>query len=269
MPGNVVKNDVATQEGQSSPRPVHGGGAGVRREQQGQAVLPVPGLHHSARQQRGGRGRGNGMEVPSDAPYSDQPWPQPQKNYAAMITRLDRDVGRLLDQLQELGLDENTIVFFTSDNGPHKEGGARSDVLPQRRPAARHQARPDEGGIRVPLIVRWPGKIKAGTVSDRSAPSGTSCPPPPSWPGRRRRRTSTASHGADAAGPGQQNQHEFLYWEFHERGFQQAVRMGDWKAVRAKTGRPAGAVRPQDGRRRGTTTWPRIMPTWLPRSRPI
>src|SRR5205085_1368142 len=65
----------------------------------------------------------NGMEVPSDAPYSDQPWPQAQKNHAAMITRLDRDIGTVLKRLDDLGLAKNTVVFFSSDNGPHKEGG--------------------------------------------------------------------------------------------------------------------------------------------------
>ncbi|MBL8235676.1 MAG: sulfatase-like hydrolase/transferase, partial [Bryobacterales bacterium] len=64
-----------------------------------------------------------GMEVPSDEPYSNEPWPQPQRNHAAMITRMDRDIGRLLEKLQELGLDEHTIIFFTSDNGPHQAGG--------------------------------------------------------------------------------------------------------------------------------------------------
>ena len=75
-----------------------------------------------------------GMEVPDDAPYSDKDWPQQQKNHAAMITRLDRDVGTLLKRLKELELDENTIVFFTSDNGPHREGGAdpRSSTAPAR-----------------------------------------------------------------------------------------------------------------------------------------
>lgn len=66
---------------------------------------------------------GNGMQVPSDAPYSDQPWPQTEKNKAAMITRLDRDVGLLLERLRQLKLDDHTILFFSSDNGPHKEGG--------------------------------------------------------------------------------------------------------------------------------------------------
>jgi arylsulfatase A-like enzyme len=70
-----------------------------------------------------GRSTGNGMQVPSDAPYSEQPWPQPEKNKAAMITRMDADIGRLMDKLKELKIEDHTIVFFSSDNGPHKEGG--------------------------------------------------------------------------------------------------------------------------------------------------
>ncbi len=82
-----------------------------------------------------------GMETPDDAPYTNEAWPQPQKNHAAMITRLDQDVGRVLDRLAELKLDENTIVFFSSDNGPHKEGRGRSQVLRERRPVAWAQTR--------------------------------------------------------------------------------------------------------------------------------
>src|SRR6185295_9149720 len=68
-------------------------------------------------------GKIDGMEVPSDAPYTKEAWPQPQKNHAAMITRMDRDIGRIFELLKKLGLDESTIVFFSSDNGPHQEGG--------------------------------------------------------------------------------------------------------------------------------------------------
>ena len=83
-----------------------------------------------------GRAKGNGMEVPSDEPYSNKPWPQAQKNHAAMITRLDRDIGRFMERLKELGIDDDTIVFFSSDNGPHKEGGADAAGPPERPEAA-------------------------------------------------------------------------------------------------------------------------------------
>ncbi|MCX6928931.1 MAG: arylsulfatase, partial [Verrucomicrobia bacterium] len=114
-----------------------------------------------------GQRTGNGMEVPSDAPYSDQSWPQVEKNKAAMITRLDTYVGLLLDKLKELRMDDDTIIFFTSDNGPHKEGGVDPTFFRSSGPLRGIKRDLYEGGIRVPLIVRWPGKVKAGTVNDQ------------------------------------------------------------------------------------------------------
>ena len=108
-----------------------------------------------------------GMEVPSDEPYTEKPWPQPQKNHAAMITRLDRDMGRLFQRLKSLGIDEKTIVFFTSDNGPHKEGGADPAFFTSAGPLRGYKRALYEGGIRVPMIVRWPGRVQAGRVSDQ------------------------------------------------------------------------------------------------------
>jgi arylsulfatase A-like enzyme len=124
----------------------------------------TPTLPHANNER--GKKEGNGMEVPSDAPYSGEPWPQPQKNHAAMITRLDGDVGKVLARLRELGLEENTIVFFTSDNGPHKEGGADPAFFKSSGALRGFKRAMYEGGIRVPMIVRWPGKVPAGTVSD-------------------------------------------------------------------------------------------------------
>ena len=182
---------------------------------------------------------GNGMQVPSDSPYADQPWPQTEKNKAAMITRLDTQVGQLLNRLDELGMADNTIVFFTSDNGPHKEGGVDPAFFKSGGPLRGIKRDLYEGGMRVPLIVRWPGHIKPGTVSAEQFAFWDFLP------------TAAAMAGAKAPEPidgismlptllgqPQTNRHDFLYWEFHERGFQQAVRMGDWKAVRLKLGAP-------------------------------
>ena len=107
-----------------------------------------------------------GMEVPSDQPYADRDWPQAQKNHAAMITYLDKQVGTLLDKLAELGLEKNTIVFFTSDNGPHREGGADPQFFHSSGPLRGFKRALYEGGIRVPMIVRYPGKIRAGSTND-------------------------------------------------------------------------------------------------------
>ena len=113
-----------------------------------------------------GRALGDGMEVPDYGPYADRDWPNPQKGHAAMISRMDRDVGRLLDRLKELGLDDDTIVFFSSDNGPHKEGGADPAFFQSWGPLRGYKRDLYEGGIRVPAIVRWPGVIPAGAESD-------------------------------------------------------------------------------------------------------
>jgi arylsulfatase A-like enzyme len=173
-----------------------------------------------------------GMEVPDYGPYADKDWPEPEKGRAAMITRMDADIGRLFGQLKQLGLDEKTIVFFSSDNGPHREGGADPEFFRCSGPLRGIKRSMHEGGIRVPMIVRWPGRIKPGTsplpwafwdVLPTLAELAGATPPPgldgisvvPTLLGR----------------PGQK-EHEFFYWEFHEGGSQQAVRMGPWKAVR-------------------------------------
>jgi arylsulfatase A-like enzyme len=179
-----------------------------------------------------------GMEVPSDAPYTAESWPQQEKNLAAMITRMDSDIGRLLDLLAARGLDRDTIVFFTSDNGPHKEGGSDPKVLGGGGALRGIKRDLYEGGIRVPLIVRWPGRVPA-SVSDQVIASWDVLPTlaeiagvavPAGLDGRSMRRPL---QGAAAA-----RREDVLYWEFHEGGFAQAARWGDWKAVRTGQGRP-------------------------------
>jgi arylsulfatase A-like enzyme len=180
-----------------------------------------------------GQRSGNGMQAPTDAPYTGEPWPQVEKNKAAMITRMDRDIGRLMELLQQFQIDKNTIVFFTSDNGPHKEGGADPKFFQSAGKLRGIKRDLYEGGIRVPMIVRWPGKIKPGQVSGQiwafwdflpTAAEIAGVKPPENIDG--------ISMFPTLLGASQTNQHTFLYWEFHERGFQQAARMGDWKAVR-------------------------------------
>jgi arylsulfatase A-like enzyme len=176
----------------------------------------------------------NGMEVPSDAPYSDKPWIQRHKNRAAMITRMDADIGKIMQKLKDGGLDEHTIVFFTSDNGPSFEGGGDPVFFHSSGPFRGFKRDMYEGGIRMPMIVRWPGQVEAGTVSDQvwafwdflpTAAELAGAKIPSGIDGVSMVPTIV---GAKRVGRDQQ-QHEFLYWEFHEKGFHQAVRMGDWK----------------------------------------
>jgi len=178
-----------------------------------------------------------GMEVPTDAPYSAEDWPQPEKNRAAMITRMDRDVGRIVAMLESLKLEENTVIFFTSDNGPHKEGGGDPEFFNSNGDLRGIKRDLYDGGIRVPMIVRWKGKIKAGTESDFTWAFWDFMP--------------TAAELASAKAPTDidgvsvvptlfensagQTHHEYLYWEFHEGGFSQAIRKDEWKFVK-----PAG-----------------------------
>lgn len=186
-----------------------------------------------------GKATGDGMEVPNDQPYSTEPWPQPERNKAAMITRLDKFVGEILARLQEYRQDSNTLILFTSDNGPHSEGGVDAQFHNSSGPLRGIKRDLYEGGIRVPMLARWPGTVPAGRISDEPWALWDLLPtlseiarikPPQNIDG--------ISYLPTLLGQTQTNRHEFLYWEFHERGFQQAVRMGDWKAVRPKLGAP-------------------------------
>ncbi|MEM7782589.1 MAG: arylsulfatase, partial [Planctomycetota bacterium] len=182
----------------------------------------------------GGRGIGNGQEIPDYGIYQSQPWSDPDKGQAAMITLLDTGVGQIMTLLKELDIDENTLVMFSSDNGHHDEGGHNTETFDPNGPLRGMKRDLYEGGIRVPLIVRWPGKIKPGTVSDHIASfsdfmataadlSGAEIP---------EHTTSISFLPTLVDQSTRQEQHEFLYWEFYERGGKQAVRSGNWKAVR-------------------------------------
>jgi arylsulfatase A-like enzyme len=179
-----------------------------------------------------GRDTGDGMQVPSDAPYSAQPWPKQEKNFAAMITRMDADVGKLMDALKSKGFDGNTLVIFSSDNGPHSEGGHEPKFFESSGPLRGIKRDMYEGGIRVPTIFRWPGQIRAGAVSDFPwafwdiLPTAAELAGVPAPAGLDGQSIVPVLLGK------QQKPHEYFYWEFHERGFDQAARTGNWKGVR-------------------------------------
>lgn len=122
----------------------------IKRKQNEPFFLYVPYTIPHANNELGDEG----MEVPSDAPYSHESWPQQQKNYAAMITRLDAHIGQILTLLAELGLEEDTIVLFSSDNGPHEEGGATAEFFDSNGPLQGIKRDLYDGGVRVPMIAR-------------------------------------------------------------------------------------------------------------------
>ncbi|MGH7127241.1 MAG: arylsulfatase [Planctomycetaceae bacterium] len=174
-----------------------------------------------------------GMEVPGHGQYAEKDWPEPQKGAAAMISRLDRDVGRVLERLKQHGIDENTIVMFSSDNGPHAEGGNDPDFFNSNGPLRGIKRDLYEGGIRVPMIVRWPGRVPAGTESDFIGSFADFLPTAAELAGvEPTAEIDGISFAPELLKPsGRHPAHEFLYWEFYERGGAQAVRMGDWKGV--------------------------------------
>jgi arylsulfatase A-like enzyme len=162
--------------------------------------------------------------------------PAPLAAFVAMITRMDRDIGRLLDLLRARGLERRTLVMFISDNGPHREGGA--DPVFFKSSGGLRGIKRDlyEGGIRVPMVAQWPGTIPAGRVSDHVWAHWDVLPTLASIAGARIPPGIDGVPMARALRGEAQPAQRFLYWEFHERGFQQAVRMGQWKAVRLKPG---------------------------------
>ena len=182
----------------------------------------------------GGRVQGDGMEVPDYGIYADKDWPNPEKGFAAMISRMDGDVGRMMELLKKLNLDKKTLVIFTSDNGPHQEGGHEHEFFNSNGDLTGYKRSMHEGGIRVPMIARWPGKIAPGTISDH--PSGFSDFLP------------TACELAGAEPPkdidgisyvpalmgrkDQQKKHEYLYCASQEGATSVGVRYGKWKLVK-------------------------------------
>jgi arylsulfatase A-like enzyme len=177
--------------------------------------------------------RREGMEIPDLGKFKDRKWPEPQKGLAAMITRLDDQVGQVMARLKKHGIDGNTIVFFTSDNGPHSEGGNNSRYFDSNGPLRGQKRDLYEGGIRVPMIVRWPGKVRAGSVSHHVGYFGDFLATAAEIAGVKEvPKTDGLSFLPAILGqPDKQKKHDFLYWEFYERGAAQAVRMGRWKGV--------------------------------------
>jgi arylsulfatase A-like enzyme len=182
--------------------------------------------------------QGNGIEVPSDEPYSSENWPQVERNFAALVTRMDRDIGTLLAALGDGGIDQNTLIVFSSDNGPHREGGHDPDYFSSRGPLRGIKRDLYDGGIRMPFLTRWTGRIRGGQVSNQVLAFWDVLPSLCELVGAAKPLGIDGISVLPALLGEGRVEHTPLYWEFHERGFSQAVRFGDWKAVRNNPQKP-------------------------------
>jgi arylsulfatase A len=161
--------------------------------------------------------------------------------FAAMITLLDDYVGNVVKKVEELGIADNTIIIFTSDNGPHKEGGADPDYFNSNADLKGYKRDLYEGGIRVPLIASWPGKIKENTTSDHISAFWDFLPTVCDLAQiEKPKNIDGISYLPELVGL-TQDRHDYLYWEFLEQGGKQAVRLGEWKGVRLKMTNDASA----------------------------
>ena len=175
---------------------------------------------------------GHGMESPTYGEFSTRDWPDAEKGFAQFIRFVDDEVGRILTAIQKLGLDENTLVLFSSDNGPHAEGLHSADFFRSNGSLNGIKRSLTDGGIRVPFIARWPGKVKAQSVSDHvsgfqdllptlaelaNVPVTSEC--------------DGLSMAPTLLGRDNQAQHPYLYWNFDEQGGKTAVLKWPWKLI--------------------------------------
>jgi arylsulfatase A len=188
------------------------------------------------------------FEAPDVEPYEGKPWPPGHKTYAAMITRADRHIGQLLQLLKELNLESNTVVVITSDNGAHKGDEKGFEFFRSNGALRGEKGELYEGGIRVPFIAKWPGRIKAGSTSSYVTAFCDVLPTLADIAGAPRPRNLDGISILPELTGGKQRAHAYLYWEHNiydqKSGtlqadrLSQAVRMGDLKAVRPRPGAP-------------------------------
>ncbi len=176
----------------------------------------------------------DGERIPNYGKFVNKDWPQPEKGFAKMIELIDNTVGQIEAKLEELGIAENTVVIFASDNGPHQEGHHKVDFFDSNGPLRGAKRDLYEGGIRVPMIVKWPGRIKAGSITDHPSAFMDLLPTFCDMAGV---QVPTGTDGISFLptlldNSIQQEKHPYLYWEFYELGGRQAVREGKWKYIK-------------------------------------
>ncbi len=206
---------------------------------------------------------GHGMETPSYGEFASRDWPAVEKGFASAMKFVDDEVGAVMAKLKALGLDENTIVMLSSDNGPHNEGGHNSTFFQSSGGLNGTKRDLTDGGVREPFLVRWPGKIKPATISEHVSGFQDFLPTAAELAGVE----VTAECDGISFLPtllgksAQQKQHPYLCWYFNEKGGKRAVLQWPWKLIHLNTGsevpfdgpeatakkkRPAAAAKPLD-----------------------
>ncbi|MGV3661849.1 MAG: arylsulfatase [Prosthecobacter sp.] len=198
---------------------------------------------------------GHGMESPDYGEFKDKDWPDAEKGFAQFIRFLDNEVGRITARLQELGMAENTLVMFSSDNGPHQEGGHQSDFFNSNGDFKGIKRDMTDGGIRVPLIACWPSKVKAGSVSEHVSGFQDLLPTVAELSGAKlTAETDGISLAPTLLGKDGQKEHSHLYWAFNEQGGKVAVLKWPWKLIHLNTGaarKDSGAKGKSKGKGKG------------------
>ncbi|MCE4566702.1 arylsulfatase [Maribellus sp. CM-23] len=171
-----------------------------------------------------------------EGPYGSQG--ESHAAFAAMVDYLDMQVGEIVAKLKDLGVYDNTLIIFTSDNGPHKEGGADPDYFDSNGPFKGYKRDLYEGGIRVPMIAVWGKKSKAGSKSDHISAFWDVFPTVGELTGAQVPENTDGISFLPTLLGEQQKEHDYLYWEFHEMGGRKAIRKGNWKLVHYKVNKP-------------------------------
>ena len=175
--------------------------------------------------------------------YATTDWPDAEKGFAHLVEKMDAQVGTLVDRIDQLGLGSSTLIFFSSDNGPHHEGGHSDRFFESSGPLRGSKRDLIDGGIRVPTIARWTGTIAPSTTTDQL---GSFDDLFPTFADLANRASDVPSDSTGVSlvptlmgKPGEQKQREYLYWSFYEGGMGQAIRTRDWKLVEQPFGTPA------------------------------
>ncbi|MEM7143713.1 MAG: arylsulfatase [Verrucomicrobiota bacterium] len=202
-------------------------------------ALNVPHANNEAGRAEEG---GDGMEVADWGRFAKrEEWPGPEKGFAKMIVDIDRGVGAILEKLEETGMAEDTLVIFSSDNGPHEEGGHVMEFFNSNGEFRGMKRNLTEGGLRVPTIAWWPGTVAAGSESAHIGGFQDFLPTCAELAGvAAPEETDGISLVPTLTGEGEQEAHPYLYWEFLEKGGKRAVLRGDWKAIQLETIRKPG-----------------------------